>query len=144
MIILPFPFTELDWLFGWMVADRCSVLGNGRVFVKKMLKYVPGMSLARSVPYEIFFILFFLFFSSQLLVGLGISVMLPFWNEIWKKMKKPWPIIFRAWAIIRIPFGYLFLPKVQDWIQKNWKPVEISQENEDTLFLDIVSFYMIL
>jgi len=32
---------ELDWLFGWMVADRCSVLGNGRVFVKKMLKYVP-------------------------------------------------------------------------------------------------------
>jgi len=26
---------ELDWLFGWMVADRCSVLGNGRVFVKK-------------------------------------------------------------------------------------------------------------
>ena len=32
---------ELDWLFGWMVADRFSVLGNARVFVKKMLKYVP-------------------------------------------------------------------------------------------------------
>ena len=38
-----FAIIELDWLFGWMVADRCSVLGNGRVFVKKMLKYVPGM-----------------------------------------------------------------------------------------------------
>ena len=32
---------ELDWLFGWMVADRFRVLGNARVFVKKMLKYVP-------------------------------------------------------------------------------------------------------
>ena len=32
---------ELDWMFGWMVADRFGVLGNARVFVKKMLKYVP-------------------------------------------------------------------------------------------------------
>lgn len=32
---------ELDWLFGWMVADRSQVLGNARVFVKKVLKYVP-------------------------------------------------------------------------------------------------------
>lgn len=32
---------ELDWLFGWMVADRAQVLGNARVFVKKVLKYVP-------------------------------------------------------------------------------------------------------
>lgn len=32
---------ELDWLYGWMVADRFRVLGNCRVYVKKMLKYVP-------------------------------------------------------------------------------------------------------
>lgn len=32
---------ELDWLFGWMVADRASILGNGRVYVKKMLQYIP-------------------------------------------------------------------------------------------------------
>jgi len=32
---------ELDWLFGWMVADRHACLGNARVFVKKILKYVP-------------------------------------------------------------------------------------------------------
>jgi len=32
---------ELDWLYGWMVGDRAGVLGNCRVYVKKMLKYVP-------------------------------------------------------------------------------------------------------
>ncbi len=32
---------ELDWCYGWMVADRFGLLGNARVFVKKMLKYVP-------------------------------------------------------------------------------------------------------
>lgn len=32
---------ELDWLYGWMVGDRSHVLGNCRVYVKKMLKYVP-------------------------------------------------------------------------------------------------------
>jgi lysophosphatidic acid acyltransferase/lysophosphatidylinositol acyltransferase len=32
---------ELDWLYGWMVTDRAGLLGNGRVYVKKMLKYVP-------------------------------------------------------------------------------------------------------
>ena len=32
---------ELDWLYGWMVADRSGLLGNCRVYVKKMLKYVP-------------------------------------------------------------------------------------------------------
>ena len=40
-IVLMNHHIELDWLFGWMVADRSKVLGNGRVFVKKMLKYVP-------------------------------------------------------------------------------------------------------
>ena len=29
---------QLDWLLGWMVGDRASVLGNCRVYVKKMLK----------------------------------------------------------------------------------------------------------
>ena len=32
---------ELDWLYGWMVADRSSILGNGRVYVKKAIQYVP-------------------------------------------------------------------------------------------------------
>ena len=29
---------EIDWLFGWMVADRMGVLGNARVFLKKALR----------------------------------------------------------------------------------------------------------
>jgi len=32
---------ELDWLYGWMVGDRAKLLGNCRVYVKKMLQYVP-------------------------------------------------------------------------------------------------------
>lgn len=32
---------ELDWLFGWMVGDRAGILGNCRVYVKKVLQYVP-------------------------------------------------------------------------------------------------------
>lgn len=32
---------ELDWLYGWMVGDRAGVLGNCRVYGKKILKYVP-------------------------------------------------------------------------------------------------------
>jgi len=40
-IILMNHHYELDWLYGWMVGDRASVLGNCRVYVKKMLQYVP-------------------------------------------------------------------------------------------------------
>ena len=40
-IILMNHHYEMDWLFGWMIADRFRILGNARVFVKKMLKYVP-------------------------------------------------------------------------------------------------------
>ncbi len=32
---------ELDWLYGWMMADRVRCLGNGRVFLKRVLRYVP-------------------------------------------------------------------------------------------------------
>lgn len=32
---------EVDWLFGWMGSDNFKVLGNSRVFVKKMIQYVP-------------------------------------------------------------------------------------------------------
>ncbi len=45
-IILMNHHFELDWCFGWMVADRFRVLGNARVFVKKMLTYVPVMGWA--------------------------------------------------------------------------------------------------
>lgn len=45
-IILMNHHFELDWCFGWMIADRCKILGNARVFVKKMLKYVPVMGWA--------------------------------------------------------------------------------------------------
>ena len=37
---------ELDWCFGWMIADRVGVLGGARVFGKKILKYVPVMGWA--------------------------------------------------------------------------------------------------
>jgi len=41
---------EMDWLYGWMVADRTGLLGNARVYVKKMIQYVPviGWSWAMS------------------------------------------------------------------------------------------------
>lgn len=32
---------EIDWLIGWVVCDRVQILGNAKVFVKKMLKYAP-------------------------------------------------------------------------------------------------------
>lgn len=32
---------ELDWLFGFMMGDREAILGNCRVYAKKMLQYVP-------------------------------------------------------------------------------------------------------
>jgi len=32
---------ELDWLYGWMVGDRAGILGNCRVYVKKVIQYVP-------------------------------------------------------------------------------------------------------
>ncbi|XP_018014674.1 1-acyl-sn-glycerol-3-phosphate acyltransferase delta [Hyalella azteca] len=37
---------EVDWLMGWMVADRCGVLGAAKVFVKKMMQYVPTIGWA--------------------------------------------------------------------------------------------------
>ena len=43
--------SELDWLFGWMVADRATCLGNARVFVKKILKYVPVVGWAWNFRY---------------------------------------------------------------------------------------------
>ncbi|CAG7675290.1 unnamed protein product [Allacma fusca] len=32
---------EIDWLIGWVVCDRCQILGNAKVFVKKILQYAP-------------------------------------------------------------------------------------------------------
>ncbi|KAB7497631.1 1-acyl-sn-glycerol-3-phosphate acyltransferase delta [Armadillidium nasatum] len=37
---------EVDWLMGWIVADRSRVLGGAKVFVKKMMKYVPTIGWA--------------------------------------------------------------------------------------------------
>ena len=34
---------EVDWLAGWMCADRASVLGNCRVIAKKVLGLTPVM-----------------------------------------------------------------------------------------------------
>jgi len=53
-IILMNHHYELDWLYGWMVGDRCGVLGNCRVFVKKMLKYVPIIGWAWSFSDTVF------------------------------------------------------------------------------------------
>jgi len=40
-IILMNHHYELDWLYGWMVGDRAGILGNCRVYVKKVIQYVP-------------------------------------------------------------------------------------------------------
>jgi len=32
---------ELDWLLGWLVCDRVQVLGNAKVYVKKVLQWAP-------------------------------------------------------------------------------------------------------
>jgi len=45
---------ELDWLYGWMVGDRSGVLGNCRVYGKKVLKYVPVVGWAWNMSDVIF------------------------------------------------------------------------------------------
>lgn len=37
---------EVDWLIGWIIADRSGVLGAAKVFVKKMMQYVPTIGWA--------------------------------------------------------------------------------------------------
>ncbi|KAF2354040.1 Phospholipid/glycerol acyltransferase [Trinorchestia longiramus] len=37
---------EVDWLMGWMVANKAGVLGAAKVFVKKMMQYVPTIGWA--------------------------------------------------------------------------------------------------
>lgn len=32
---------EVDWLMGWLMAERSNVLGSAKVYVKDMLRYVP-------------------------------------------------------------------------------------------------------
>ncbi|ODM93352.1 1-acyl-sn-glycerol-3-phosphate acyltransferase gamma [Orchesella cincta] len=32
---------EIDWVVGWVICDRVRVLGNARVYLKKILAYVP-------------------------------------------------------------------------------------------------------
>lgn len=45
---------ELDWLYGWMVGDRAGVLGNCRVYVKKMISWVPVLGWAWGLSDTIF------------------------------------------------------------------------------------------
>ncbi|XP_045608732.1 1-acyl-sn-glycerol-3-phosphate acyltransferase delta isoform X2 [Procambarus clarkii] len=37
---------EVDWLMGWIIADRSHTLGSAKVFVKKMMQYVPTIGWA--------------------------------------------------------------------------------------------------
>ncbi|XP_063584996.1 1-acyl-sn-glycerol-3-phosphate acyltransferase gamma-like isoform X2 [Penaeus indicus] len=37
---------EVDWLMGWIIADRSKTLGSAKVFVKKMMQYVPTIGWA--------------------------------------------------------------------------------------------------
>ncbi|XP_071532361.1 1-acyl-sn-glycerol-3-phosphate acyltransferase delta-like isoform X2 [Panulirus ornatus] len=37
---------EIDWLMGWIIADRSQILGSAKVFVKKMMQYVPTIGWA--------------------------------------------------------------------------------------------------
>lgn len=32
---------EVDWIMGWVLADRCELLGNCKAFAKKMIQYLP-------------------------------------------------------------------------------------------------------
>ncbi|XP_055912231.1 1-acyl-sn-glycerol-3-phosphate acyltransferase gamma-like [Eupeodes corollae] len=32
---------EIDWLAGWMYADKCQVLGNCKAYAKKVISYIP-------------------------------------------------------------------------------------------------------
>lgn len=45
LIIMNHTF-EVDWLMGWIVADRSQTLGSAKVFVKKMMQYVPTIGWA--------------------------------------------------------------------------------------------------
>ena len=45
---------EMDWLYGWMVADRAGLLGNARVYVKKMIQYVPVVGWAWAMSDAVF------------------------------------------------------------------------------------------
>ena len=46
---------EIDWLYGWMIADRFGqALGNARVCVKSMLRYVPVVGWAWALSDVIF------------------------------------------------------------------------------------------
>ena len=45
---------ELDWLYTWMAADRWSILGNSRVYVKKAIQYVPIIGWAWSLSDTLF------------------------------------------------------------------------------------------
>ncbi|CAL4104612.1 unnamed protein product [Meganyctiphanes norvegica] len=45
---------EVDWLMGWIVADRSQVLGAAKVFVKKMMQYIPTVGWAWKASDTIF------------------------------------------------------------------------------------------
>ncbi|CAG9859637.1 unnamed protein product [Phyllotreta striolata] len=37
---------EIDWLIGWMVADRIQLLGNCKAYAKKVIQYIPVLGWA--------------------------------------------------------------------------------------------------
>ncbi|CAH1117923.1 unnamed protein product [Phaedon cochleariae] len=37
---------EIDWLIGWMIADRIHLLGNCKAYAKKVIQYVPVLGWA--------------------------------------------------------------------------------------------------
>lgn len=45
---------EVDWLMGWIVSDRAGVLGAAKVFVKKMMQYIPTVGWAWKASDAIF------------------------------------------------------------------------------------------
>lgn len=53
LIIMNHTF-EVDWLMGWIAADRSGVLGAAKVFVKNMMKYVPTIGWGWSMSDVIF------------------------------------------------------------------------------------------
>lgn len=45
---------EVDWMFGWMMAEVNGTLANGKVIAKKVLKYVPTLGWAWALTDTIF------------------------------------------------------------------------------------------
>ncbi|CAG7666138.1 unnamed protein product, partial [Allacma fusca] len=45
---------EIDWLMGWVICDRCQILGNAKVYLKKILQYAPVLGWSWKMQESVF------------------------------------------------------------------------------------------